>query len=142
MAATILVVPEKDSAEGYEQEIDTHNDGLAAAGFFPQYGPGTPNMDAGIEKDFSGNLIFKDPVAGGPHTLTELLAVGSGSMPIPTQIGQVLFSLDGLAFTSQLPLTAPNEPSVPGSAGWLVKMWAFYSWWGNKCLTLDTVNRR
>jgi hypothetical protein len=37
-----------------------------------------------------------------------------------TQIGQVLFSINGSAFTAQLPLTAPNVPSVPGSAGWLV----------------------
>ena len=39
-----------------------------------------------------------------------------GLDPNATQIGQVLFSVDGMRFTAQLPITAPDN----GSAGWLV----------------------
>lgn len=41
---------------------------------------------------------------------------GGGNMPPATIVGQVLFSVDGLTFTAEQPLTAPDH----GSAGWLV----------------------
>jgi hypothetical protein len=72
MAAINLVIPEKDSSEGYEQEIELDSDGLAAAGFYPQTAkPG--DLTVGIERDTSSNLILKDPVAG-TYTLAELVA--------------------------------------------------------------------
>jgi len=63
MGASNLVVPEVDSAEGYEQPIGTHADGLAAAGFFPQSSTSN-DMAVGLERDESGNLVLKDGVAG------------------------------------------------------------------------------
>jgi hypothetical protein len=75
MPAINLIIPTKDSVEGYEEEIETHTDGLAAAGFYPQIGS-VNNLLAGMERDTSGNLTFKDQVAGGPYTLTQLLASG------------------------------------------------------------------
>lgn len=63
MGATSLVIPEKDSPEGYEQEIDTYLDGLAAGGFYPQFLP-SANLTVGIERDSGGNLVLKDEVTG------------------------------------------------------------------------------
>lgn len=39
-----------------------------------------------------------------------------GSTPPATGVGQVLFSVDGLTFTAEQPLTGPDN----NSAGWLV----------------------
>jgi len=39
-----------------------------------------------------------------------------GTVPTPTAIGQVLFSVDGLNFSNELPLTGPDN----NSAGWIV----------------------
>lgn len=77
MGATNLVVPEKDSPEGYEQEIDLINDGLAAGGFYPQVNAGVPDLATGIERDISDNLILKDPNAGS-KTLMEILSATAG----------------------------------------------------------------
>lgn len=78
MGATNLVIPEKDSDEGYEQEIDIQADGIGAAGFYPQHpSAGTPDLAAGVERDASDNLVLKDPLAGS-HTLSSLLTGGSG----------------------------------------------------------------
>lgn len=41
---------------------------------------------------------------------------GGGGLPPATGVGEVLFSADGVTFTAQTPLTAPDN----GSAGWLV----------------------
>jgi hypothetical protein len=77
MPATNLVIPETDSTEGYEQPIGTHEDGIAAAGFFAQDAtPGTHDMLVGIERDASNNLVLKDAVTGS-KTLAELIG-GSG----------------------------------------------------------------
>lgn len=71
MSAENLVIPQKDSGEGYEQEIDTAADGLAAAGFYPQFGEAADDMLVGIDRDSGGNLVLKDSVAGS-KTLTQL----------------------------------------------------------------------
>jgi hypothetical protein len=76
VGATNLIIPQKDSSEGYEQEVDTHADGLAAGGFYPQINA-TSDLLVGLERDASNNLLLKDPVAG-PHTLSSLLTGGSG----------------------------------------------------------------
>lgn len=76
MGATNLIIPEKDSDEGYEQVIDLHADGVGAAGFYPQINT-TSDLLVGLERDASNNLLLKDPVAG-PHTLSSLLTGGSG----------------------------------------------------------------
>jgi hypothetical protein len=74
MGATNLVIPQKDSSEGYEQEIDIQADGLGAAGFYPQHpSAGAPDLAAGVERDALDNLVLKDPLAGS-KTLTQLLA--------------------------------------------------------------------
>lgn len=44
-----------------------------------------------------------------------ILDIGGGTVPADGP-GEVLVSVDGLTFTSELPLTAPGN----GSAGWLV----------------------
>lgn len=75
MAATNLVIPQKDTAEGYESEIDTNDDGLAAAGFYPQEGV-TNDLLVGIERDSSGNLVLKDVVVGS--VVLQSLSGGSG----------------------------------------------------------------
>lgn len=83
MAAN-LVVPEKNttaSGESYEEPIDIHNDGLAANGFYPQNSTSN-DMVVGVERNAAGDLSLK----------------------AATQIGQVLFSLDGATFTKQIPL--------------------------------------
>jgi hypothetical protein len=76
VGATNLVIPEKDSTEGYEQPIDTVADGLAAGGFFPQY-IGTNDLLVGTERDALGNLVLKDTVTG-TKTLADL--VGSSGV--------------------------------------------------------------
>lgn len=45
----------------------------------------------------------------------DILDIGGGTVPA-TGPGQVLLSLDGLDFSAETPLTAPDN----GSAGWLV----------------------
>jgi hypothetical protein len=75
MAATVLVIPQKDTAEGYESEIQLATDGLAAAGFYPQFAA-TNDLLVGLERDVSGNLVLKDTITGA-KTLAELLG-GSG----------------------------------------------------------------
>lgn len=74
--ATTLQKPLKmdgtdDPAFEYPEPINTANDGLAAAGFYPQTGAGF-DQNAGIERDGSGNLILKDTLAG-TKTLSSLL---------------------------------------------------------------------
>ena len=71
-----LIEPLKDTTEGYEEPVDSEVDGLAARGFFPQNGA-TPNEDAGVEKDGSGHLTFKDAITG-TKTLAQLAASGTG----------------------------------------------------------------
>ena len=61
--ATNLVKPLKDSDEGYEEPIDPAVDGLSAGGFYPQNAT-SGDQAAGVERDISGNLIFKDGVTG------------------------------------------------------------------------------
>jgi hypothetical protein len=94
--AVNLVVPEVDSAEGYEQPVNPSTDGLASAGFYPQSAtPGTPEDSVGIERDVSNNLILKDGNAG-THTLSSL--VGSGFDPnrqIMTVSGEMVYIGDG-----------------------------------------------
>ena len=109
MAGTNLVIPEKDSDEGYEQPIDVHNDGLGAAGFYPQHPSGPTDMGTGVEQDSGDNLVLKDPVSG-PWTLAAILAHAAG-LPPATAYGQVLLSVDATTFTVRQPLT---------QAGWLV----------------------
>jgi hypothetical protein len=72
MAATNLVIPEVDSAEGYEEPINVHTDGLGAAGFFPQHPTIDPHdLSVGIERDALNNLVLKDSVTGS-KTLAQL----------------------------------------------------------------------
>lgn len=73
------VTPLKDSSEGYEEDFNPNNDGVVAAGFYPQpLGPPVAvDTTVGIERDGSSNLVFKDPLAG-TMTLTEVLASATG----------------------------------------------------------------
>jgi hypothetical protein len=109
MAATNLIIPEKDSEEGYEQPIDVHVDGVGAAGFYPQHPSGPTDLSTGLEQDSGNNLVLKDPVSGA-FTLAQLLAAASG-LPPASACGQVILSVDGAAFSVRQPLT---------QAGWLV----------------------
>lgn len=69
-----LIIPLKDTEEGYEEPIDPVADGLAAAGFYPQHDGLDENV--GIERDGSGNLVLKDGVTGS-RTLAQVVG-GAG----------------------------------------------------------------
>lgn len=79
MGATNLIIPEKDSDEGYEQPIDIHADGVGAAGFYPQHPLDPSDLDTGIERDAGDNLVFKDPVVG-TRTLYQLASAAGLSV--------------------------------------------------------------
>lgn len=57
-------------------EADPQEDYISAKGFIVR------DVDAiRIDDDGNGNLIFRDSVSGGPHTLADLLSVSSGLTP-------------------------------------------------------------
>jgi hypothetical protein len=85
--ATNLVRPDKDTNEGYEAELDTQNDGLAAAGFYPQYSTSF-DQSVGIERNSTVEMVLFDREA--TVTLSQLLTNGLRS----------LVDLFGATFTS------------------------------------------
>ena len=76
MAANTLHIPEIDQPEGYAAELNTANDGIGAAGFYPQ-NTTSRDLNVGLERDSSGNLVLKDGITGS-KTLAELIGGTSG----------------------------------------------------------------
>lgn len=73
-----LIKPLKDSpTEAYEEPIDPNQDGITSNGFFPQNATSSDQL-AGVERDVSGNLTFKDNVLGVTKTLSQLASAGTG----------------------------------------------------------------
>lgn len=64
-----------DSPEGYEEDLDPHTVGIEAAGFYPQNATSS-DMNAGVERDVSGNLVLKDALAGSTTLAALLSAAG------------------------------------------------------------------
>lgn len=59
-----------------------------------------------LSKDVSGNMLFQDDEQTTPLTLTELLT--SGGLLVPSEIGQILYSYNGLTFSITKPIISDN----------------------------------
>jgi hypothetical protein len=83
---------------------------MAGIYFQEDVGSGVSSADTqvAIFRD-DDDLQFCDVANSTPVTLSDLL---QGNLPPATQVGQVLYSVDGLTFTVQQPLTSKQ--------GWLV----------------------
>lgn len=68
---------EQDPSSEYPIPLLPGNDGIGANGFFPQNASSFDQL-AGVERDVSGNLTFKDAVLGATKTLSQLATAASG----------------------------------------------------------------
>lgn len=95
----------------WPEPIEPQEDAMEAAGVYVQ---DVSNRDETTLISRSGNdMLFKDGNNPSDVTLTQLLATGGGALPPATQIGQVLFSVNGTTFTVEQPLTEYG-------GGWLI----------------------
>lgn len=98
-----------DGTEDVEwpEPIDPQEDIIEARGIYFQDESNRDETTV-ISRD-DDDMTFKDGNNPSGATLTQLLL---GALPPATQVGQVVYSVDGSTFTVQLPLTSRH--------GWLV----------------------
>lgn len=89
------------AAEGFNTPLDADEDAPDVAGIYFQESPSIRDKTNVIYRE-GDELYFEDSLNAGVSrkTLTQLALIG---LPVATEIGQILISVDGLAFSVQSP---------------------------------------